>query len=282
MECQHEPKHSDEPTYATCTTNTCTNLHITSYNIEGFRSNKLYLEKIAKRSDIIVIQEHWLHNFEKHELQEFLTDFICLVKCSDDKEPIVPYQRPRGKGGVAICYKTAIGKAVEEKQDGGNRVATIKILAEPKPLLIVGTYMPCRGTKTSESDFIESLDEISEIVCKYEQSCNILLAGDLNAALLKDAPNSRDKKLLSFIDVHSFNNVGHLRKVDTYHHHSGSCSTQIDYIFQNHKNVITRYITFQREAENCSTHDPVHAIVPVVLYFKTEEDDVYTIPHRIN
>jgi hypothetical protein len=44
-------------------------------------------------------------------------------------------------------------------------------------------------------------DEISEIVCKYEQSCNILLAGDLNAALLKDAPNSRDKKHLSFINV---------------------------------------------------------------------------------
>jgi hypothetical protein len=54
-----------------------------------------------------------------------LTDFNCFVKCSDDNEPIVPYQCPRGKGGAAICYKTAIGKAVEEKQDGGNRVATI-------------------------------------------------------------------------------------------------------------------------------------------------------------
>jgi hypothetical protein len=62
-------------------------------------------------------------------------------------------------------------------------------------------------TKTSESDFIET-DGISEIVYKYEQSCSILLAGDLNAALLKDAPNSRDKKLLSFINVHSFNNAG--------------------------------------------------------------------------
>jgi hypothetical protein len=77
--------------------------------------------------------------------------------------------------GVAICYKTAIGKAVEEKQDGENRVATMQFFAEPKPLLTVGTYMPCRGTKTSESDFIETLDEISEIVCKYEQSCNILV-----------------------------------------------------------------------------------------------------------
>ena len=173
---------------------------------------------------------------------------------------------------MAICYKTAIGKAVEEKQDVGNRVATIKMLAEPNPLLIVATYMPCRGTKTSESDCIETLDGISEVV----------LAGDLNAALLKDVPNSRDKKLLSFINVHSFNNVGHLRKVDTYHHHSGSCSTQIDYILQNHNDVITKYVTFQREAENCSTHDPVRAIVPVVLDFKTEEDDLYTITHRIN
>ena len=67
-----------------------------------------YLEKIAKRSDVIVIQEHWLHSFENHELQEFLTDFNCFVKCSDDNEPIAPYQCPRGKGGVALCYKTAI------------------------------------------------------------------------------------------------------------------------------------------------------------------------------
>jgi copper homeostasis protein CutC len=62
-------------------------------------------------------------------------------------------------------------------------------------------YMPC-GTKTSESDSIETLDEISEIVCKYEQSCNILLAGDLNAALLKDAPNR--SKILEVHDSQSY------------------------------------------------------------------------------
>jgi hypothetical protein len=51
----------------------------------------------VRSAAVIVIQEHWLHSFENHELQEFLTDFNCFVKCSDDNEPIAPYQCPRGK-----------------------------------------------------------------------------------------------------------------------------------------------------------------------------------------
>ncbi|VDI51418.1 Hypothetical predicted protein [Mytilus galloprovincialis] len=45
--------------------NKCT-ISLLTFNVEGYRSNKLYLEKISNRADIIFVQEHWLYKHEKH------------------------------------------------------------------------------------------------------------------------------------------------------------------------------------------------------------------------
>lgn len=70
-------------------------IRLISYNIEGFRSCKPYLDILQKEADIIVQQEHWLHNFEQQEMNLFLENFNCFVKSTDDLDPISLFQRPR-------------------------------------------------------------------------------------------------------------------------------------------------------------------------------------------
>jgi hypothetical protein len=47
-------------------------LSILSFNIEGFSANKLYLELLTRRSDIIFMQEHWIHSWGKREIEDFM------------------------------------------------------------------------------------------------------------------------------------------------------------------------------------------------------------------
>lgn len=83
----------------------------------------------------------------------FLENFNCFVKSTDDLDPISPFQRPRGSSGIAICYRHELLNSVEEKTDGSTRIAVIKLAAKPKSMLIIGAYIPCRGTKNADKDF---------------------------------------------------------------------------------------------------------------------------------
>jgi hypothetical protein len=59
-------------------------LTLVTINIEGFHGNQVYLQTLSNRADILLLQEHWLHTFEKHKLDDFLPDYVCLTKCFDD------------------------------------------------------------------------------------------------------------------------------------------------------------------------------------------------------
>jgi hypothetical protein len=38
-------------------------LTLVTVNIQGFHDNQLYLQTLANRADILLLQEHWLHSF---------------------------------------------------------------------------------------------------------------------------------------------------------------------------------------------------------------------------
>ena len=207
--------------------------------------------------DIIILQEHWLYNFEKKELSEFLDDFTCLVRATDDNDPISPYQRPRGMGGVAICYKQTLRNIVEEKPDGTERIAVVKILAIPKPLIIIGVYLPCRGAPGSDSQYRAALDTLAELLYKYSPTSNVLIIGDLNASLQREQPTTRDKMLIEFMRTHSLRVAADTEQLPTYYHPSGKSATQIDYILQNGVDQVKNHKVLERQSLNTSQHDPI-------------------------
>ena len=88
-----------------------------------------------------ILQEHWLYDFEKSELQSFLPGFRCLVRCVGEMDPISQLQRARGMAGIAIYYRDNLSKTIEEKPDGSPRIATVKINATFTPIILIGVYL---------------------------------------------------------------------------------------------------------------------------------------------
>jgi hypothetical protein len=102
-------------------------LTLVTINIEGFHGNQVYLQTLANRADILLLQEHWLHTFEKHKLDDFLPDYVCLTKCFDDCIVQDPIMRLRGHGGVAICIHNKYEHLIEPIPDPGNRIVGVRL-----------------------------------------------------------------------------------------------------------------------------------------------------------
>jgi hypothetical protein len=68
-----------------------------------------------KQSNIILLQEHWLFNYELPALECIHPNLNAAGKATDDQNPIPPIQKPRGYGGVAILWN----KSLDENTDRG-------------------------------------------------------------------------------------------------------------------------------------------------------------------
>ena len=102
-------------------------IRLTSFNIKGFHSNKLYFNKLLQKNDIILLQEHWLFNFEKEQLKQHDPDFVVFTRHVDDQDQISPKCRPRGYGGIAMAYRKTLASSITELVDGDHRIQAIEI-----------------------------------------------------------------------------------------------------------------------------------------------------------
>ena len=171
---------------------------LVSVNIENFNPNLVFLETLFNDYQIVAVQEHWLYGFEKGKLIDFCEKqgFSTMIKSSDDNDPLTPLQRPRGKGGVALLWSICLDKHVTIlNQEGGTRVCVIQVETHAGPVTIINCYLPFRGNKEADRDFMNVTDEVREIVVKYKQSSDIILQGDMNASMFRDPPLPRDKYL---------------------------------------------------------------------------------------
>ena len=123
--------------------------------------------------DIICLQEHWLFNFEQSELSSIHPQYDVMAKSVDDLDPISPIQRPRGYGGMCIMWKKDM--PVTPMPDGSSCTQVVQV---GNGITIINTYLPCQG-KYSNEQFKDEVDQITEIIKKYQQS-HIILAGDMN------------------------------------------------------------------------------------------------------
>ena len=171
--------------------------HKTSFReYKNFNTNLVFLETLLNDYQIVAVQEHWLYGFEKGKLIDFCEKqwFSTMIKSSDDNDPLTPLQRPRGKGGVALLLSKCLDKHVTIlDQEGGTRVCVIQVETHAGPVTTINCYLPCRGNKEADRDFMNVTDDVREIVVTYKQSSDIILLGDMNASMFRDPPLPRDK-----------------------------------------------------------------------------------------
>ena len=72
----------------------------------------------------------------------------------------------------------------------------VTIKCNPRNLCVINTYMPTRGPDSAK-DYEDCLDQLREIVIKYQDNHTLILCGDLNGHPTKNV-TGHDRLLASF------------------------------------------------------------------------------------
>ena len=204
-------------------------ISVASINIQNIKSNIPYLHTLLEEHDLVCIQEHWLFNYEQNWISNNIKNLKVHIKSVDDDDPISHAQKIRGYGGIAIIGNNQqINDSLKELPDGNTRIQVLELKSNDIRVAIVNCYMPCRNSRTGLTDYDEALDTLGEILIKYRETHNIILAGDFNASFTRTPENSHDKKLRQFFKEHNIQQAN--TNTNTFHHHNGKDKAQIDYI----------------------------------------------------
>jgi endonuclease/exonuclease/phosphatase family metal-dependent hydrolase len=241
-------------------------VRIATLNVENFQSNTMYVSQLLKSCDILCVQEHWLYNYQVGIMAESIDDIIVAAKCVDDDDNITPLQRPRGKGGVAILWKSRINHLVTVIDDGGDRVQAILLETDTQRLCIVCVYMPCRGKLHHAAEYSAVLDEVYEIKRKYHY-CPFIWCGDMNASYIRKKKDPQDVKFMEFCKEIGVVVPPGMPRSSTYYHHNKRDEAQIDYIMipDGLASAVVNVVVHSREAMNTSTHSPVCIVLALTM-----------------
>ncbi|KAK3088016.1 hypothetical protein FSP39_013503 [Pinctada imbricata] len=212
-----------------------------------------------ENSDILCIQEHWLYTYKHHLITEFSPDHRGFAKSVDMNDQLLPQERSRGHGGIAILWNKKIDKYITVQQDGGHRVQVIEINRKNNKWCIINTYMPCRGTHTKD-DYEEILDEINEIIVRFGNTHNIIICGDMNASLHREPPNKQDLQLRKFMKEKNLLVKENPKGENTFSHHNGINMAKLDYILYSedvHNVISADQIEESCNDVNVSDHAPL-------------------------
>ena len=186
----------------------------------------------------------------------------------DTYDQISPFNLPRGKGGVAIAWPQALSSKVTRLSEGNTRVMGILIAINPK-VCVIGTYMPTNNPSVNSSiEYAECLDIIQHMVMTYKDTHGIII-GDLNVTLSTSRNYNRHDVLLQSF-VHELGIHVEHSETQTFFHHSGASTSQIDYILSLNDKTLKDYRVHVQSAENLSSHVPVSATLNTNIESKTK------------
>lgn len=225
-------------------------------NVENLRSNLAYVHYLLEKNQLLLLQEHWLFNFEIPDIGSLLQGYNFQVKCIDDDAPIAPLMRPRGNAGVITVWSRDIDHLVTPLTDGSDRLVVSKIGNEEKAVIVINAYMPTDGSKVS---YDEMLDEVFEIIEKYSSRNNeVIWAGDINASFDRKNPSSNDRKFRLFCNEMNLKTITP-KGQPTYHHFVDGITSCIDHVlhYSGSPNPLSPGSIDARNPLNMSSHDPV-------------------------
>ena len=112
-------------------------------------------------------------------------------------------------------------------------------------------------TNSSQTEYRECIDIITDIIEKYQTTHKIVFCGDMNGTLLENRSNKHDKILKMFVKESNLTTGAYLPETHTFHHHAGNSSSQIDYILVQDPSLVNEYIIDQKSGINLSAHTTV-------------------------
>ena len=148
--------------------------------MRGFNSAVPYARELLKCNDIILLNEHWLHENRLCRLSE-ISGSINICAHSSRFASSENYGTSRGQGGVAIIWKDCLTGVSEIKDIICDRICGIRLQTKAGGVLnILSVYLPSVG---SPEDYSVVIDELDEVISSREDGSLCIVGGDFNGDL---------------------------------------------------------------------------------------------------
>ena len=162
---------------------------------------------------------------------------------------------------------------------GGRGIQVITINNVPTMLCIVNAYMPS-DIKEGDYEYRDIMDQLNEVIQKYEETYDFLLCGDMHASLHRD--DRRRDRIFKNFTIESNLILPTNYPIDfTFHHHNGKDKSQIDYILFKGKtlNLQPRVSIIPFDAINTSDHTLIKVeITTQISKLAPKSAKIYTKP----
>ncbi len=159
-------------------------LQLCTWNCSGLMTNVHFLEKCLKKSDICVVQEHWLYPDSLNFLSSINIDLAGWGRSSTELNMDSVWRT--GKGGVAILWRKELMQEliIILEELGNDRVIVAQIRLSPTVcMFILSVYLP--SSNTSITKYRECLVVLDDVVDNLYEKGIIVLAGDFNCHIGK-------------------------------------------------------------------------------------------------
>ena len=129
------------------------------------------------------LQEHWLFTFEQNNIADYIPSMHYHIRSVDQYNNISPVERLRGHGGVATLWTKDLDPFVRRSEEGNQRILVTLFELPTCKICCINAYLPS-GNSVSQA-YAECIDVTHEIYSKYSQTHLVILAGDLNADIVR-------------------------------------------------------------------------------------------------
>jgi exonuclease III len=158
-------------------------LSFISYNLHGFNQGSILLRSICDsdhKTDVILVQEHWLTRDNIHKMSSFCTEYISFGISAMNKTIDSGVLRGRPFGGVMSMINVKWGKFIRFSEC---RERFVVLLLQNT--LIVNVYLPTVNNDIDRdelSDIISELNDVMDQAVKVSTSSTIkvIIGGDFN------------------------------------------------------------------------------------------------------
>lgn len=157
------------------------------YNCRGFKKDDEYTKILLHKADIILLNETW--TTKANQVYELQTDSHNVIAVSSDRNRDYGEEDSRvgrGHGGVAILARKEI-KLVPVGTTDDVRIVSALVRGRKLDMLLIAAYLPTGTLKDKVIEYQETVDRICAIIQQHGEARVVLLAGDLNVDLTREA-----------------------------------------------------------------------------------------------
>ena len=156
-------------------------INIATFNCQGFKPRNFeFIKKLFTKCSILLLQEHWLYNFDFKKFLDVLPDCSYHAISSMDETQLTA---GRPYGGTGILFKSNLNAVVTPVVTSTPRLCAATFVTDTYKLFLMSVYMPTDQI-AHDGEFYDLLNEISAFYNEYE-NFNFVIGGDFNCDVIR-------------------------------------------------------------------------------------------------